>query len=458
MTMTKNLLLELGEFTSAVMAQNLDPELCHHAKRALIDFCACAIAGWEVEPMPLLRAALAHEMQATAPHASMTLMGEGCSPRTAALLQGTAAHLVEFDDIFKDAIYHPGAPTIGAALAIAAMRQSKGIDLLRAVIAGYEISTRIGIVMGRAHYRFWHNTGTIGSFGAAVAASALLAAKPAQTQHALAVVTSFAAGLQQAFRMDSHSKPLHAGRAAEAGVLAGLGACKGLIGSLDVLEGDAGFGVAMSANADWSKASEALGSRWHIAAMTFKNHGCCGHSFAAIDGALALQERLQLGPHQVLQAVQAIEVETYAEALAVANIAAPRTAAEAKFSMRYVVAHALLYGAVRLDAFSASRLEDPAIRLLMKRIEVREDPAISAAFPKQRAASLRLHLSAGQLETHFQPTRIGDPDAPLSDDALCDKFLELSSACLGENGAREALDLLWRLEHTNHMLCFRRPT
>jgi 2-methylcitrate dehydratase PrpD len=456
--MTKTLLLELGDFTSTMMAQRLDPELCHHAKRALIDFCACAIAGWNEEPMPLLRAALAHEMHASVPHASMTIMGESCSPRTAALLQGTAAHLVEFDDIFKDAIYHPGAPTIGAALAIAAMRQSKGIDLLRAVIAGYEISTRIGVVMGRHHYRFWHNTGTIGSFGAAVASSALLEAEAAQTQHALAVVASFAAGLQQAFRMDSHSKPLHAGRAAEAGVLAGLGARNGLIGSLDVLDGEAGFGVAMSANADWSKASEALGSRWHIAAMTFKNHGCCGHSFAAIDGALALQERLQLAPEQVLQTVKAIEVETYAEALAVANIEAPRTAAEAKFSIRYVVAHALLYGAVRLDAVSSARLEDPAIRALMTRIDVREDPAISAAFPKQRAANLRLHLSGGQCENHFQPTRIGDPDAPLSDAALSDKFLELSSASLGETDAREALDLLWRLEHHNQTLCFRRPT
>jgi 2-methylcitrate dehydratase PrpD len=171
--MTKPLLLELGEFASATMQQRLDPDLCHHAKRALIDFCACAIAGWNEEPMPLLRAALAHEMDPAVPQASKTLMGEACSPRTAALLQGTAAHLVEFDDIFKDAIYHPGAPTIGAALALATMQHAKGIDLLRAVIAGYEISTRIGVVMGRAHYRYWHNTGTIGSFGAAVAASAL---------------------------------------------------------------------------------------------------------------------------------------------------------------------------------------------------------------------------------------------------------------------------------------------
>ncbi|NBT01148.1 MAG: MmgE/PrpD family protein, partial [Betaproteobacteria bacterium] len=369
--MTKPLLLELGEFTSATMQQRLDPDLCHHAKRALIDFCACAIAGWNEEPMPLLRAALAHEMDPAVPQASKTLMGEACSPRTAALLQGTAAHLVEFDDIFKDAIYHPGAPTIGAALALAAMQHSKGIDLLRAVIAGYEISTRIGVVMGRAHYRYWHNTGTIGSFGAAVAASALLKAKPAQIQHALAVVASFAAGLQQAFRMDSHSKPLHAGRAAEAGVLAGLGASKGLIGSLDVLDGDAGFGVAMSSDADWSKATEALGSRWHIASMTFKNHGCCGHTFAAIDGALILQQRLQLSRNNILEEIQSIEVASYAEALSVANIAQPRTAAEAKFSLRYVVAHALLYGAVRLDAVSASRLEDPAIRELMKRIDVR---------------------------------------------------------------------------------------
>ena len=137
--------------------------------------------------------------------------------RAAALINGAAAHTVEVDDIFRDGIYHPGAPTIPAALALAQARGASGEQFLRAVIVGYEISTRIGAAMGRAHYKYWHNTGTIGCFGACAAAAELLRLDAARFAHALATVTTFSAGLQQAFRMDSMSKPLHAGHAAEAG-------------------------------------------------------------------------------------------------------------------------------------------------------------------------------------------------------------------------------------------------
>src|SRR5690606_15742740 len=102
------------------------------------------------------------------------------------------------------------------------------------VIVGYELSTRIGRILGRAHYRYWHNTGTVGTFGAAAAAACLLRLDAAQFTHALCTSATFAAGLQQAFQMDSMSKPLHAGRAAEAGVAAAAMALQGVTGSLDV--------------------------------------------------------------------------------------------------------------------------------------------------------------------------------------------------------------------------------
>src|SRR5207344_972108 len=117
--------------------------------------------------------------------------------------------------------------------------------------------------------------------------------------HALATVTTFAAALQQAFRMDSMSKPMHAGRAAEAGVTAALAAQEGVTGSLDVIEGEAGFGRAMGDGPDWNKAFESLGATFNICRMTFKNHTCCGHTFAAIDGALALQERMKIAAREI---------------------------------------------------------------------------------------------------------------------------------------------------------------
>ena len=409
----------------------IPPEVAHHARRALIDWHAALLPGAVVAPATMLEKALAEELDTGG---AKLALGRRATVRAAALINGTAAHTVEVDDIYRDGIYHPGAPTIAAAHALGSDRK----NFLRAIIVGYEISTRIGAAMGRAHYRYWHNTGTIGCFGACAAAAEVLNLDARQFAHALATVTTFSAALQQAFRMDSMSKPLHAGRAAEAGVTAALAAREGVIGSLDVIEGDAGFGRAMGDGPDWEKALAGLGADFHITRMTFKNHACCGHTFAAIDGAQALRERMGVRPEEI----EKLEVGTYRAGVEVAHYAQPRTPAEARFSMRYVVATALTHGSVRLAAFENRRLADPATRALMERISVRVDPALDATFPRQRAARVAI-TARGRREELVQPTRKGDPDLPLTDRDLDDKFLELASPVLGDRAARSLLAELW---------------
>jgi len=394
-------------------------DVVHHARRAVIDWHAALHAGARLPPATLLAKALKNELGA---------------PRTAALINGTAAHAAEVDDIFRDGIYHPGAPTIAAAHALAFGEPA----FLRAVIVGYEISTRIAAAMGRAHYEHWHNTGTIGCFGACAAAAEALALDRRRFAHALATVATFSAGLQDAFRTDSMSKPLHAGRAAEAGVTAALAAREGVTGSLEVMHG---YGKAMGDDPDWDKALATLGEAFHITRMTFKNHACCGHTFAAIDGALELKRKMGIEAGDI----ESVEVGTYRAGLEVAHYEQPGTPAEARFSLRYVVATALTHGSVRLAAFDASRLEDPLTRSLMSRITVAIDPQLDAAFPRQRAARVAIR-ARGRREEHLQPTRVGDPDAPLSDAQLEAKYMELSAPVLGEAKARELLARLWRLE------------
>jgi 2-methylcitrate dehydratase PrpD len=399
----------------------LTKEVVHHARRAVIDWHAALYPGLVVPPVTLMKKAFA---------------GESESPRLKALIEGTAAHTVEVDDIFRDGIYHPGAPTIAAANAF-----SKELSL-RAVIVGYEVSTRIGAAMGKAHYKHWHNTGTIGCFGAAAAAAEALKLDRKQFAHALATVTTFAAGLQQAFRMDSMSKPLHAGRAASAGVEAALMAREGVTGSLDVM---AGFAAAMGDKPRFDAAVEAglatLGKDFHITRMTFKNHACCGHTFAAIDGALELKRRMKIEPADI----EEVEVATYRAGLEVAHYEEPRTPAEGRFSLKYVVATALSHGSVRLAAFEPARLEDPVTRQLLRKVSVSLDPELEAAFPARRAARVAIR-ARGKREEWLQPTRIGDPDAPLSDRVLEEKYFELVTPVLGEPKARELLARLWKLE------------
>jgi 2-methylcitrate dehydratase PrpD len=424
------------QYRSAALA----PEVLHHAKRAVIDWHAALFPGAVVPPATLLEAALKEELDKG--KASLAL-GRRATVRAAALINGAAAHTVEVDDIFRDGIYHPGAPTIPAALALAQAHGASGEAFLRAVVTGYEISTRIGAAMGRAHYRYWHNTGTIGAFGACAAAAALLGLEAKRFAHALATVATFAAGLQQAFRLESMSKPLHAGRAAEAGVTAALAAREGVTGSLDVIEGEAGFGRAMADGPEWGNVVSTLGKEFNICRMTFKNHTCCGHTFAAIDGALALKAKLGVAANDI----ERVKIGTYKAALEVAGCEQPKSAAEARFSLKYVVATALAHGSVRLAAFERPRLEDESTRSLMKKISVGVDPELDAGFPKQRAA--RVAISArGASGEHLQPTRIGDPDAPLSDAQLEDKYLELAAPVIGEARARTLLQELWKLEQS----------
>jgi 2-methylcitrate dehydratase PrpD len=339
-------------------------------------------------------------------------------------------------------MYHPGAATIAAALAAAHATACSGPQFLRGVVLGYEVSTRIGIALGRGHYKYWHNTGTVGTFGAAAAAGCLLGLSETQFAHALATAATFAAGLQQAFRMDSMSKPLHAGRAAEAGVLAAQLASRGITGSLDVLDGEAGLGVAMSAGADWSQAGATLGRVFHITRTTFKNHVGCGHSFPSIDGALELQRLHGFRTEDI----ESIAIGTYKPALDIACYARPATVNEAQFSIPYVVATALVHGSVRMAAYEPERLQDPATRALMERIHVAVDPELDARFPGQRSSRVEIVLRDGRRLAHLQTNRKGDPELPLSDADLEGKLVEFAAPVIGEAAARALATRLWNLD------------
>ena len=439
-------------FAESYRKRPIEPQVLHHAKRSVIDWHAALFPGSVIPPATLLERALAEEIGRGLDgnedgNEARLADGRPAGVRAAALINGAAAHTAEVDDIYRDGIYHPGAPTIAAGLAVAQSRGASGEAFLRAVIVGYEISTRIAQAMGRAHYKYWHNTGTIGCFGAASAAAELLGLDRGRFAHALATVATFAAGLQQAFRSDSMSKPMHAGRAADAGVTAALAAAEGVIGALDIMEGEAGFGRAMGyADAgegpDWERALATLGEDFHICRMTVKNHACCGHAFAAIDGALALKAQMGVAADEITR----VRVGGYRATLEVAGIAEPATAAEARFSTPYLVATALTHGSVRLAAFEPPRLEDAHTRALMRRVELALDPAIDAAFPAQRAARVAIEARDGRRGEHLQATRKGDPDLPLSDAELEAKYLELAAPVLGEERARTLLAGLWKLE------------
>ena len=423
----------------------LPPEAMHHARRSVLDWFAAAIPGGVEPPATLLVEALAEELDRG--RAQLVPSGRRSTARTVALINGAASHTIEFDDIFRDAIYHPGVVTVPAALALAQTRGLGGEALLRAVIAGYEVGTRIGAAVNPAHYKFWHTTATVGCFGAAAAASVALDLDAARTAHAMANAGTMAAGLQQAFRAECMSKPMHAAHAAEVGVTCALGAERGLTGALDILEGERGFAAAMCKDPDWEAALASLGGRFNITQMTQKNHSACGHIHAAIDAVLAMKAEHGITPERVKRIV----ARTYRTALEVAGTKNPRTVFEAKFSLPYCLAAALVVGSVRIDAFSAERLGDPTIRRLLELVEMEVEPELDATFPKQRAAVVEIETADGQRFQHFAPTRKGDPDAPLSDAELQDKARELMAPVLGPLPTARFLETLWTLDRVRDL-------
>jgi 2-methylcitrate dehydratase PrpD len=198
----------------------------------------------------------------------------------------------------------------------------------------------------------------------------------------------------------------------------------------------------MSVNPDWAKATRGLGTDYHIVHMTFKNHGCCGHTFPSIDGVLHLMHEHKLAPRDLAK----IRLATYKAGLDIINNPSPEGAYQAKFSLQYTVAHAVIHGSVRLNAFLPERLNDAAVRAMMKNIECVADTELSKGYPGQRAAQVEIETVDGRKFAHFQPTRKGDPDMPLTDNELNEKFLELAGPVVGEPAARALLGQLWTIE------------
>jgi 2-methylcitrate dehydratase PrpD len=436
---------DFANFAVAQRKKELDDDVYAGATRAVVDWFSATLAGAGMQPAQTLCQSL--EFIRGTGRAELIGQGATCDPRSAALINGTASHTAELDDIYRDGLYHPGSPTVAAALAAGQHLGVSGERFLRAVAVGYEVGDRIAAAIQPAHYTYWHTTGTVGAIGAAAAVSEILELDEEAFAHALATATTMAAGLQQAFRSDTMSKPLHAGHGADAGLLAALTAGRGFTGALDILEAPVGFGVAMSSNPDWQKTIDKLGAPWGITEATVKNHSCCGHTFAAVDASLELREEA-VDPNLI----ESIEIQTYTTATRVAGYQDPQTEFEAKFSLRYCVAAALWLGSVRLGAFTTESLNHPGIRDLLTRITVTAEPEFDRDFPARRRARVTLHMADGSTRVRQRDTRKGDPDDPLTDAEIQAKFDDLAGPVIGAESAAALVDQLWSLRSRDSIL------
>jgi 2-methylcitrate dehydratase PrpD len=403
------------------------------ARNAFVDWLGVTLGG---SGQPIVTALLDGLEPGTGPS---RVVGRAlrAAPSLAALVNGSAAHTLELDDIYSPGLFHPGAPVIAAALAVADQHDVTFGRLLRAVIVGYEVGGRLSADLGASHYRHWHTTGTAGAVAAAAAVGDVVELDATRLAHALALAATTTGGLQQTFRSDAVGKPLHAGAAAQAGVVAVAAARGGVTGALDVLEGAAGFAAATGTTTDWAISRSGLGTPLVIERITVKPYPCCGHTFAAIDAALEL--RVQ---GVSLEDIEQVVVETYTTAVATAGIAAPRTDAERRFSLAHLVSAALALGPDGM--FSAAAPTDPVVHRLVPRVRLAVDEQYDERFPARRGARVQLLLTGGQRLAVEVPDRSGSPERPLTAERLADKFVSTAAPVLGER-ARPALAALLAL-------------
>jgi 2-methylcitrate dehydratase PrpD len=371
--------------------------------------------------------------------------GGTSSAAGAALANGVASHILEFDDVHKGSTLHAAAPIIPAALAVAEREHADGKAFVLAVALGYDAALRVGEAVNPDHYRFFHPTGTAATFGAAVAAGSILGLDGAQMLDALGTAGTQAAGLWEFNADGAMSKHLHPGKAAFNGVLAADLAAVGFTGATRILEGDRGFFRAMARSFDASRITDGLGSRWKISENCFKMHSCCGHTHTAIDVMLGLRDHVGIGafPEQ-------ITVETYGPGYEIVKEMDPRTPYQAQFSLAYCVSAALMDGTVDLFRFTpdiftpAGRRESAALAFLPQiRVVVADD--LTAKYPAAWPTRLTVEMSNGLTLNGAADFPRGNPENPVSTKELEAKFMRLVAPRFGrkvtELGAKLALSV-----------------
>jgi 2-methylcitrate dehydratase PrpD len=334
------------------------------AKQGLLDTVAVVLAGAQ-EPVAVAAAEVAARLGG-GEQSSRIGSRQRTSPDRAALINGAAAHALDYDDTQPSVGGHPSAVLIPAVLAVAQAAGSSGADILEAYIIGVQIMGRLGRALGRQAYaKGWHNTSVLGPLGAAMACGKLLGLRRDRLRHALGIAVSQAGGTRQNF--GAMCKPIHAGWAAQAGVQAAYLAAAGVTADEDILEAPMGF-FALWGRGDAPAPDFAGPLEIADPGLVVKRHPCCAATHRPLDAVLNLRQRYGFGPGDVA----AVRVEVGPGGLAPLIHDFPATGLQGKFSLRYTVASAVTDGRITIDTFGEGKLRRPEVLALMERISRRE--------------------------------------------------------------------------------------
>jgi 2-methylcitrate dehydratase PrpD len=418
---SKGLTRALAEQARTLTFADIPAETRMWARQCVLDYIACGVAGASDDLVTILLAELRE--QGGRASATMFAQVDRLPAASAALINGAAAHALDFDDVNLAMPGHPSVAILPALLALAQERGASGADVLTAFVAGYELQCRLGRVVAPGHYDGlgFHATATIGSFGAAASCAHLLGLDQDQFATALGIAGTQAAGLKSMF--GTMCKPLHAGKASYHGLLAAKLAMRGFTSRVDAIECQQGFASTHSPDFHPERALETPARGWYIQSNLFKYHAACYMVHSSIEAARKLREQFGVTPERV----ENIRVALEESCDRICNIPAPRTGLEAKFSLRLATAMGLAgFDTGRLSTYSEAVAADPDLVRLRDKVTLDFRVGIPNTF-----AEIELLLADGTRLEARHDSGLAAEDAAPQGRRLQEKFVGLVEPVLG---------------------------
>ncbi len=438
------LLEQIAEKIVAIRYEDLPKEAVDWTKAAILDTVGVTLAGAGEDCARIVERTVA----VGGAHGDCLIFGgdRRSGPLDTALINGTAAHALDFDDVSNSLGGHPSAPILPALFALAETQDCTGATFIAAYVAGFETETRIARGVHFHHYeKGWHPTATLGVFGAAASCCHLMRLSAAQTAQALAIAASLASGLKANF--GTMTKPLHVGHTARSGLFAAMLAREGFTANSAAMEHKQGFLEVFNGAGTYDAAAmlKDWGNPYDVVqpGPAIKQYPCCGSTHPALDALLALRGEREMPADKVVR----IESWTHPRRLAHTNRPDPKSGLDAKFSVQYCLARAALQGQIRLEDFEGNAYDDPTVRALMTRIHAAPHPDAGTANEQALGAEVRVTFDTGEVIAKKVGAALGrGPDNPLPAGALAAKFVNCAGRALPPASVARLQQMLETLE------------
>ena len=424
------------DFIANTTLADIAPAAVDRGHRVFADTMAAIGAGAREPEVQALKAKL---VPVAGGESSIIGTGLRTEPAKAAFLNGTAGTFLELDEGNQYSRGHPGIHAIPAALAFGEAHGKSGAEVMTAAILGYEIGARIGI--SAKILPTMHPHGTWGTVGAAVAVAKLAGADAAKIRETINVASSLGlATSRQTMLQGGTVRNSFAGFSGQMGILAWQMVESGFTGEADGLSTI--WGTVISTEWKPEEMTRELGSRWEIARNYFKRHACCRYNHGTLDAlAMIVDKRGGLSPDEV----QKVRVETYSLAAQLSDTS-PKNTLAGKFSVPFAVASTLINGSSGVESFTWDKVLDETIQAFADKVEVAEDPALTALMPDFRPARVIVTLTDGSVLEAETKTNRGDTEDPYDDVELDRKYAELTGLVWPDAVARGIYEDCFRLE------------